>query len=283
MMRMMPEFLETIGPSLTTSSLRVATRALWSMRKGLGGQEPTTELLLVWLKRRVAVDRVKASTLQVERVYCNKFFNWLIEMGYADKNPLKPIPHVPVRVVNKPQITEAQRDALIRVGEGSFWPAIITVAWYTGARSVDIVNLTWGNLVTAGGRDTVLQFTPRKTSKTGREVVLTLNETMARLFIILFGANGGNATTFIFPQAKQIHDRVDGSFQKFFRALCNKAGLPTDISFHCFRGTRAKRMLTGENKVTPLVAADYLGLNSMATLRRYAQSDLAEKQKAMEL
>lgn len=283
-MAKMPEFLAAIEPALTASSLRVATRALWSMRKGLAGQEPTTENLLIWLKRRTAVDRVKASTLQVERVYCNKFFNWCTEMGYSGKNPLTPIPTVPVRVVNRESITEAQRDALIRAGEGSFWPAIITVAWFTGARSVDIVNLTWENLINPESTTAILKFVPRKTAKTGREVVLGLNAELQSMFYMLATALRliDRTCPFIFPQARQVHMRDDGSFQNHFRALCKKAGLPPGITFHQFRHTRARRMLSGPDPVTPLVAADYLGISSLSTLRRYATSSMDDKTKAMD-
>ncbi len=276
-----PEFLSYADPGLVPSSQAIVRKCLGSLSKGLGDKEPTPENLRAWLRQRLAVDRVSTATLSLERTYANRFFEWCIQMGYLDKNPLKPIPHVPIRRPDKPTISDAQYKALLKAAEGSCLWAVITVAWYTGARSIDICNLTWDNI----NFDTnVLRFIPIKTSKSGRLVELTMVPELRAVFKDWAELDGlPSPGVSVFPDAKQIHDRGDGSFQYEFRKCANLAGLPKTVTFHCLRHTRATRMLSGDNQVSPLVAADVLGLSSLSTLRRYAKISLEEKEKAMKL
>lgn len=279
-MNKMDEFLEHIDPALAPSSRLIVRRCLWSLRRGLSGKPPTTENLLLWLRHRLATDRVSAATLSLERVYANSFFKWCIERGYLEKNPLTAIPTVPIKLVNKPLITEQQFESLVNKG-WKFWPYLCTLAWYTGARSVDLVNLTWENASIA---DCVIRFIPRKTERSGRMVEIpmskpVLDAVMARIL----DQDNDKSTPYVCPEAKQLHDRANGSFQAQFKRLCLIAELPGNITFHCFRHTRATRMLSGPDAVTPLVAADVLGLSSMNTLRRYSKASDTDKLKAVNL
>ena len=268
------QFFRFIDPALAPGSQRVVRRAMWSLRRGLAGKEPTSENVLTWLRRRVAVDRIAPATLSVERIYANKFFEWCISMGYMDKNPLTPIPRVPVPLTNKPIITEEQFAALLKAAEGTImWP-LLKVAWYTGARLVDICNLHWSSLDLD---NRIIKFTPQKTVKSGRQVELRIPQELVDLF------TAQETTEFVFPDALEMHMRDNGSLQRLFRYIANKAGLPKAVTFHCLRHTRASRMLNGEHKVDPLVAADVLGLSSLATLRRYTKISLDEKERATNL
>lgn len=283
-MTKMDEFLSHINPSLSPASQQVVIKCLWSLRRGLKGQEPTTEHLLAWLRHRITVDKVKASTLSLERTYCSRFFTWCVEQGYLDKNPLTIIPSVPVRVVNKPLITEEQKAQLIRAGEGTFWPYLIELAWATGARSSDLVALRWTNIDSSTsyeGGGCWLVFTPKKTAASGREVRLPLPQRLHAIVDMRRDVRRDNSL--ICPEAKTIHDRGNGDFQTSFRRLCDKAGLPKTITFHCFRHTRASRMLSGDDPVSLFVAADVLGLSSLATLRKYTKASDAAKLKAVNL
>lgn len=232
------------------------------------------------LRKRISTDRVSPATLQLERTYLNRFFNWAIAMGYLLKNPLDPIPHVPLRVISKPEISEQQRDALVAAGLGTFWPYLITLAWYTGARSSDLVALRWEDVDWVAN---TLKFAPRKTVKSGRTVELPLNNELKHLLRLWWDSQGQPLTGVICPEAKQIHDRATGSFQTQFKVLVTKTGLSKDTTFHCFRHTRARRMLSGDSKVDILVAADYLGICNLSTLRKYTKASTVDKQKAMGL
>lgn len=273
------EFLSYIDPTLAPSSQKAVRRSLWSMRKGLAGKEPTSANLLAWLRARLSTDRIAPATLRLERVYANRFFQWCVDMGYLATNPITPIPCVPVPLVEKPTLSEADLKALLKASEGSpLWP-IIQIGWFTGARLVDICNLTWGNV---DFPNRVLKFTPVKTKKSGRYVELTMTDSIYDLFASHY-YEGVRANGYIFPDAKQLHDRDDGSIQHLFRKAADRAGLPPTVSFHCLRHTRATRMLNGENKVDVLVAADVLCLSSLNTLRRYTKTSLADKAKATSL
>lgn len=274
----MDEFLRYVDPSLAPNTQRVVRKALWSLRKGLSGKEPTSENLLTWLRVRASVDRVSSGTIELERVYANKFFEWCISMGYMQRNPLKPIPHLPVKLSVKPVFTDEDYARLRKSAEGTIlWP-LLTVGWYTGARLGDICNLKWENVNFETG---VLEFIPSKTKDKVRIVQLPLVEELRDLFKSWY--DNRDSSTYVFPEAHQIYSRGDSSLQSMFRYVAGKAGISKKLSFHCLRHTRATRMLNGENKVDPLVAADFLGLSSLETLRGYTKISLDSKTKAMNL
>lgn len=279
-------FLEAIAPTVAASSLHRITHCLLSMRKSLAGESPTTERLSHWIRRRLSVDRVSPATLALERTYANRFLTWCVDNEYMERNPFKGIPRIPIKIVEKAEVSDTEYMRLLRTTEGSWWPPLLKVVYHTGARAVDVCNLRWDNISWVHGEYTSnckLSFVPRKTQHSGRVVAITLPDGPSLDLEILHDMSTRDLI-FVFPEAQRLHARQDGSFQRAFTGVLKKAGLESrNLTFHCFRRTRARRMLTGPNRVTPLVAADVLGISNLNTLRRYSPASDEEKARAVNL
>lgn len=224
------------------------------------------------------MDRVSPATLQLERIYVNRFLEWCIDMGYLDRNPMKPIPSVPVQVKVRPTISSEQFEALKQASTrlGSMMYSLMVIAWYTGARLVDIAHLRWAEL--DFGLHT-WTYVPRKTKLSGRQVTVPVYGELEAL--LNFHREHPADTIWLFPEARVYHERCDGTLQKKFRDVAEEASLPKAITFHCFRHTRATRALNSDDPVSLIAAADLLGLSSLNTLRKYSHTTLAIKEKAM--
>lgn len=252
------------------------------MFDGLGSKPPTTQNLHLWLRARVSHDRVSPATLQLERCYASRFFEWCITMGYMDRNPLKSIPGVPVPVfTNRAAITPEQygalKDAARRTGSGLADP--ITIGWYTGARLVDIAYMQWSAV---NWTAPCWEFVPRKTRTSGRRVTAPLFGELLSLLHELQKLAAPDAV-YVFPYLQLGHERQDGTIQRIFRTVRDSAGLPKNITFHCLRHTRMTRMLNSDNPIDLITAANLLGLSSVDTLRKYNHSTPQNLAKAMSL
>lgn len=276
----MDEFFQFVAPTVEASTLRVVYRSLWSLRRGLAGSDPTPQTCLQWLRSRLTTDRVSHNTLVLERIYANRFFNWCVDMGYMEKNPLKPVPRISPKLLTRPVITDAQFAALKRAAIGTPLLDVMIVSWFTGARLVDVCNLVWDNL---NFETNELTYLPRKTKKSGRTVTLPISGELREVFAARWDLRDPDERR-VFPVARVLHLRGDGTLQKKFRKIANQVGLPKEVTFHCFRHTRATRMLNHPDcPVDLLTAADILGLSSLATLRRYNHTSIGKKSVAMGL
>lgn len=273
------EWLSQVEHTISPSTQRVVRNALQSMLTGLRGGTPTTQNLHLWLRARVSVDRVSPATLQLERVYVNRFFAWCVLMGYLGTNPLKPIPAVPVPVnTRRRAITDEEFERLkassLKLSDGLYYPMII--GWYTGARLIDIVHMLWYEIDWSAPSWT---FRPKKTKRSGRTVVVPLFGPLLASLQELHGTGGYFQKDYVFPALQSLHER--GGIQGIFRKTRDEAQVPKEITFHCFRHTRMTRMV--ENGMDLLTAADILGLSNVNTLRKYNHASLAKKQQAMSL
>lgn len=271
-----------VQPALAPTSMAVVKRAMWSMRRGLKGSEPTSEGLLHWLRNRLSTDKVSAATVMIERTYANKFLEWCVTMGYLERNPMDPVPTLTVPVRERPTISDEQFATLKQASHNEVlpWGGFMTVAWYTGARTVDICNLQWDAIDLEQGTWT---FVPRKTRRSGLEVKLPLSGEL--LATLKLRAECKEHPVWVFPVFKVFHDRSDGTIPQEWRKFRNKTDLPKNITLHCFRHTRATRMLNAPDgqQVDPISAANILGITSLATLRRYNHTPLSVKKRAMDL
>lgn len=245
----------------------------------MDGKELTPKNLLMWMRHRIAHDRIKASTLQLHRTYINKLFEWAKSMGYLEKNPLDPIPRVPVPVATRISITDDQYEALKVAANGTLWLGLLIAGWVTGARLSDISNMRWADLDLVNNTWT---FVPQKTKMSGRIVELPLFGELLEHLKFRFSTHD-ELDPYVFSEARRLQARQDGSLQELFRDLRTKAGITNGITFHCFRHTRASRMLNSPDGVDPITAANILGLSSLNTLRGYVHTAATIKEKAMKL
>lgn len=196
------------------------------------------------------------------------------------RNPMRLIPSVPVPIKNRSTITPEQYEALKVASEGTLFRHLIVVAWYTGARLIDVCRMEWSSIDL---ENNILYFCPTKTKRSGRMVRLRLGGEVLDVIKFRAEVRASEDEKYVFPTARIYHLRGDGTLQKMFTELRIKAGLPKGITFHCFRHTRASRMLNAAEPVDLITAAEVLGLSNVNTLRRYSHVSLERKETAMNL
>lgn len=240
--------------------------------------------MLRFLRERVAKDRIKPATLSLERTYLNKFFEWCKVVGYAKENPLDPIPTVPIPKVNRQTITDEQYRKLKEAAQGTHWSGMVVAGWTTGARISDVACMRWWNGYEGVNLDTKLWvFTPIKTRRTGLAIELPIFGELFDELKIRYDTRDSREP-YVFPEAHILWVRGDGSIQDDFRKVRDKTDLPTTISFHSLRHTRASRMLNStDSPVDAITVANILGLASLDTLRRYTHTGIAKKEQGMKL
>jgi len=260
----------------------ILSRLVESTHGSTNSLTPTT--LLAYLRTRVTKGKIGPSTLALERVYLNKFFEWCKLMGYIKDNPLDPIPHVPVPRKTRQTVSEEEYQRLKEAARGTYWSGLLVVGWVTGARISDVCSMRWWDGESGVNLDTkVWIFTPIKTKSSGLQVELPLFGELYDELKVRYEVRDPDEP-YVFPTAYILCRRGDGSIQEEFVKLRNKANVPKSITFHCLRHTRASRMLNSpDNPMDPITVANILGLSSLDTLRRYTHTSVAKKAQGMKL
>jgi integrase len=200
------------------------------------------------------------ATINREKAVLSQVFAKAGDWGLCDVNPVKGTTHLQENNEAPRPITPDEESRLMAVLPGHLQP-IVTLALHTGLRMGELRAQRWSdiNLIDA---DLVVTR-----PKSGRREVLPLNDTAYSVLASL-------------PQS---HDRVfpdmPVAMSKVFGRWVRKAGLPSDITFHCLRDTYISRLAPYCAAPTLMALARH---RSLDTTRRYLRIDERHLRQAVE-
>ena len=182
------------------------------------------------------------------------------DWGLCDHNPVKGATHLRENNLSPRQLTKGEESALFAVLPEHIAP-IVTLALHTGLRMGELRVQRWSDIDLVDATLTVTQ------PKSGKREVLPLNAVAHALLASL-------------PQTHDvIFPNMILNLGRSFKQLVKKAGLPSDITFHCLRDTYVSRLAPYCAGPTLMALARH---RNFSTTQRYLKVDERHLRQAVE-
>lgn len=202
-------------------------------------------------------------------------FSKAVSWNYISENPFKKIkfPRLPK---NYPVfISEEEFKIILSFTQEEFLKDIFTVAFYTGIREGEIVNmkLSWVDLST---NLIIIKNDEDFQSKSKKERIIPISQKLQNIFIKYFTSNLSIKENYVFTRIKNVKMREDFISKKFKKAV-RKANLNDEFHFHSLRHSFASMLV--QKGVSLYVVKELLGHEDLSTTQIYShlQQDNLEK------
>jgi integrase len=162
-------------------------------------------------------------------------FNAALRQAYITTNPCTALESLPAATAERETFTPEQVASLIEAAEGD-WKRAILLGFFSGARLGDVANMRWDSVDLTRK---LVTFTPGKTKRTRKSVIIPLHVEMERELLKAPGI--GKAA--LFPTLAGITTGGKYGLSSQFAQIMEKAGIAGTITRHTERG-RANRSLS---------------------------------------
>jgi integrase len=222
-------------------------------------------------RARTFTKRVSTATVNREGALLRHMLNLAVKSGYIDRNPFEALMQKrldePLKEKWIPTWPEAQR---LMAHSACHLRPVLELAFGTGLRLSDILNLRWSALDLAGG---VIALPSKKTNV---YQVIPMTPRVKAALGALRVTNG--SSPFVFP-SPIIPERPISTIKTAFNAARRRAGLPRAFTFHSCRHWFGSEL---DNAGTPMgVTQKLLGHRNRATTERYLHADIESRRRAM--
>ncbi len=167
----------------------------------------------------------KPATVNREVACLKTIFNKAVKNGKADRNPVQGVKHLKENN-ERDRVLSSEEYALLLVHSPTHLKPIIKLAYYTGMRQGEILNLTWGQVDLKEG---FIRLKPEHT-KTNEGRLVPLNRELEEMFRAM---PRGLPNVRVFPYKGKA---FGSSFQRAFETARKRAGIE-DFTFHDLRHT----------------------------------------------
>ncbi len=211
-------------------------------------------LLSVFSKSKYAANLY----LRTIKAAINKAITW----NYIGKNPFKGIklPKIPKKY--PAFISEKELNIIMDYIKERDIKDVITLAFFTGMRLSEIINLCWSAVDLKSGIITV-QNNEAFTTKSKRERIIPMHE---RVRVVLCNRSQRNSDRYVFSKCGILY-RQEFISKKFKKSLL-QTGLSTELHFHSLRHSFASNLV--QKGISLYIVKELLGHESINTTQIYS-------------
>jgi site-specific recombinase XerD len=193
-------------------------------------------------------------------------FNKAVEWNYISVNPFTKIKFPKLSKSFPVFITEDELLIILANTQYQHLKDIITVAFYSGLRLGELVNMKWNWLDFFQNQITV-KCTDEFQTKNKKERIVPLNEKVRSVLFNRFNSSLHNPDEFVFYHWKE-KKLYQESISKQFKNIVRKSNLSEKIHFHTLRHSFAS--LLAQKSVSLYIIKELLGHEDLATTQIYS-------------
>jgi excisionase family DNA binding protein len=224
--------------------------------------------------RKFIASREKAgntqSTINRYMALLRKMFNYAIEEGFLEKNPMDRIKSFSEKDNLKERILTKDEEARLMEESSPHLKSIIVIALNTGMRLGKILNLRWNQI------DMDIQTIKVDNTKNGRSRTIPVNDTLYKEIKRL--KNQKNNKPFVFFNEET--GKPLTTVKTAFKAACRRAGIE-GLRMHDLRHTFGSRLIQRGADIETV--RTLMGHNSISITQRYLHSTETLKRKSVDL
>ncbi len=159
-----------------------------------------------------------------------------VRLGYLSTNPSPAVDYLPTHEAKaqKSTFTSEEIAKLLEAAPSDDWRGIILLAAFAGLRLADAMRLRWGNVDLQAQ---ALSFTPSKTSRLGKKLVLPLHAEIETF--LLKHPPGASDDAPLFPS---LAHRKGADASKAFRRIMELAGVAAGIARQSAQGSAGRNV-----------------------------------------
>ncbi len=210
------------------------------------------------------------STINRYMALLRKMFNYAIEEGYLEKNPMDQIKSFSEKDNLKERILTEDEEVRLMEESSPHLKSIIVIALNTGMRLGKILNLRWDQI------DMDYQTIKVDNTKNGRSRTIPVNDTLHKEIDKL--KNRKNNKPFVF--FNEDTGKPLTTVKTAFKAACRRAGIE-GLRMHDLRHTFGSRLIQRGADIETV--RSLMGHNSIAITQRYLHSTETLKRKSVDL
>lgn len=279
------EYKEIVKHNRSVSYYHSVNTALNYLMEYFGQQKPITsialkdvESFLIYLQQKVKKGYV---------VYYRNLkaaFNKALDWKYVRENYFAKVRLPKRQKVHPVFITEIELKKINGYVKNDIVRDFVTIAFYTGMRLNEVVNLTWKN-VDLGGRIITVGDEDFETKGKNQRYIPICEEALAALtnllpkppFVIPLDKSGRNCT-YVFTKTNGKKYTGD-YFSRRFKRACKAAGMDKGIHFHTLRHSFASNL--AQKSVSLYTIKELLGHSSISTTEIYAHLNMDSLKEAI--
>ncbi len=209
-------------------------------------------------------------------------FNKAVDWGYLSENNFKriklPRPKSKFPIV----ITHSELLIILSNVKEKYLRVLYTLAFNTGMRRAEIINLKWG-AIDFKNKIITVKNTDDFTTKSGKERIIPMNDTINSLlkeYMTTCAVSGNSSDDYLFTRIKKI--KLAGDFvSKKFKKVVRKTELNETIHFHSLRHSFASLLV--RRGVSLFAVKELLGHSDIKTTQRYSHLQSSDLEYAVNL
>lgn len=268
------EFAEAIYAPNTLKYYCQVLKRFWTFQDG---SKVTSQSISKYLQS-LADRGQRNTTIEYAHKVLNVFYKWCHEGELIANNPVpkrKPASTTPPK--EKPIYTRAEMDRLryqawYRYPTRPHWPDAILVAWHTGCRVSDVINLKWESVDLEARTITII---PEKTKQFAKSVVIPIAPELHEALVKRRGS--ASTSPYVLHDMHYRHIAEPGEYYQEFREICSLAG----VRFHSIHGFRRSFVSRMANSNIPTEVICSITGHTLKGIQPYLVINMKSKQSAM--